>query len=84
MDTLSIIQFIRPYQQKNIFKGVFPCDALPNRFSLPAIFVVNLSKHNECGSHWVSVYINEYGIAYYFDSYGLVIRNRFISDELAH
>lgn len=79
MDTISIIDFIRPYQNKGIFKGVYPCDKLPSKFSLPGAFVVNLSQHYESGSHWVAIYINEYGQAYYFDSFGFDIRNQYIN-----
>lgn len=78
MDTLSIIRTIKPYQRHNIFKGVFPCDSLPNRFSLPAIFVINLSPHYEAGTHWVGVYIASDRQAFYFDSFGLPIKNEYI------
>lgn len=71
MDTISIREYIKPYQRQNIFKGVFPCDLLPNKFKLPAAFVVNLSQHDEPGTHWVSIYIDEYDRAFYFDSFGL-------------
>lgn len=78
MDTISISKFLTPYQTKNIFKGVFPCDLLPSRFTLPAVFVINLSPHHEPGSHWVALYISERGLAYYFDSFGMPINNKFI------
>lgn len=71
MDTISIREFIRPHQRQNIFKGVFPCDSMPNSFRLPATFVINLSQHDEPGTHWVALYISETGNAFYFDSFGL-------------
>lgn len=71
MDTISIKQYISSHQRQNIFKGVFPCDSLPTSFKLPATFVINLSAHNEPGTHWVSLYISESGQAYYFDSFGM-------------
>lgn len=71
MDTISIREFIKPYQSRNIFKGVFPCDSIPNRFSLPAAFVINLSAHDEPGTHWVAIYISKNGNAFYFDSFGM-------------
>lgn len=82
MDTLSIICKVAPYQKRNIFKGVFPCDSLPHRFNLPAIFVINLSPHYEAGTHWVAVYISSNRYAFYFDSFGLPIKNRFIQTFL--
>lgn len=71
MDTISIREYIRPHQRQNIFKGVFPCDSIPHSFRLPAAFVINLSQHDEPGTHWVALYISETGSAYYFDSFGL-------------
>lgn len=71
MDSISIREYIKPLQRRNIFKGVFPCDCLPNNFSLPAAFVINLSPHDEPGSHWVALYISENGCGFYFDSFGL-------------
>lgn len=78
MDTSAIINVIKPYQNCKIFKGVFPCDSLPSQFSLPAIFVINLSPHTEAGSHWVTVYITADRSAFYFDSFGLPIKNTYI------
>lgn len=79
MDTLSILSAIKPYQRRNIFKGVYPCDSLPKKFSLPAIFVVNLSPHNEPGSHGVTIYISYMRNAFYFDSFGFPVNNYYIS-----
>ena len=53
------------------FKGVFAIDRLPLVFSLPAIFIINHDRYGMPGSHWVSISINDTGIATYFDSYGL-------------
>lgn len=78
MDTISINNVVKPYQKYNIFKGVFPCDSLPKHFSLPAIFVINLSPRTEIGSHWVATYITSDRCAFYFDSFGLPISNAYI------
>lgn len=43
---------------------------LPNRFSLPAAFVVNLSPHGSRGSHWIALHIDTKKNAEYFDSFG--------------
>lgn len=79
MDTIAISSFLANYQKKNIFKGVFACDTLPTRFTLPAAFVINLSPCDEAGSHWVALYITEFGTAYYFDSFGFKVKNSFIN-----
>lgn len=78
MDTFTINCVIKQFQKNSMFKGVFPCDSIPKKFTLPAIFVINLSPHTESGSHWVSVYISSSRFGYYFDSFGLPIRNRYI------
>lgn len=71
LSTLDIIDLIEPFKTSSIFKGVFPCDELPKYFTLPATFVINLSKHNSRGTHWVGLYISSEKIAEYFDSFGL-------------
>lgn len=70
LTTSDILQIIDPFQKCNIFKGVFPCDELPKNFTLPAAFVINLSKHNSRGSHWVGLFIDKQRNAEYFDSFG--------------
>lgn len=75
MNTSTINRFVRPFQREGIFKGVFACDQLPAVFSLPALFIINLSPSSESGSHWVSLHIDEQGTAFYFDSFGMVPRN---------
>lgn len=70
MNSIEINQYIAHHRKQNIFKGVFACDNLPRAFSLPAIFIINLSPKNQPGSHWISIYINEIGCCYYFDSFG--------------
>lgn len=79
MDTFTIIKVVKAYQKADIFKGVYPCDSLPSRFSLPAIFIVNLSPHNEPGSHWIAIYISSIRYAFYFDSFGFPVNNYHIS-----
>lgn len=78
MNTIDILSYVRPNQRKDIFKGVFACDALPNKISCPAVFIVNLSKKTEDGSHWVSIYIDKNSECYYFDSFGFPPNNKFI------
>lgn len=75
MNSVTIREFVKPFQQKRIFKGVFACDKLPAAFSLPALFIINLSASSQSGSHWVSLHIDEEGFAFYFDSFGMPPRN---------
>jgi hypothetical protein len=65
---------LRNYFTKNdrkMFTGVFAVDRLPQNFTLPASFIVNLSPQNSPGSHWISIYINKDKAGYYFDSFGV-------------
>lgn len=78
MNTNEIINYIKPYQRNGIFKGVFACNTLPKKITLPALFVVNLSPISEAGSHWVAIYIDMRRNCYYFDSFGMQPTNRFI------
>ena len=82
MNTIAIREYIAPHQRRNIFKGVFPCDGLPHSFRLPAAFVINLSTHDEPGTHWVALYISECGNAIYFDSFGMKPPNVHINSFL--
>lgn len=71
LTNFDILNLLEPFQQYGIFKGVFACDSLPKIFSLPAAFIVNLSKHDSRGTHWVALHIDRTGVAEYFDSFGL-------------
>ena len=60
------------------FLGVFSCDLHPDitkRTTFSVIF--NESKHNEDGTHFVSVYAKK-NVVYYFDSLGLKCENEYI------
>lgn len=50
---------------------VTPCDMLPLRVTLPFSAIINNSKSFEEGTHWTALFIDQHGIATYFDSYGL-------------
>lgn len=78
MNTNEIIDYVKPYQRNGIFKGVFACNTLPKKIKLPALFVVNLSPISEAGSHWVAIYIDMRRNSYYFDSFGMPPKNKFI------
>lgn len=78
MNTVGLTQFLNKFQSNHVFKGVFACDMLPNKISLPACFIINLSPISESGTHWVALYIDENGFGEYFDSYGLKPTNKFI------
>jgi hypothetical protein len=54
----------------NVNIHVVPWDLLPQKFDLPAGFIINTSSSGEEGSHWVSVTIDEQRVGFYMDSYG--------------
>lgn len=78
MNTIQISHYVNNYQRKNTFKGVFPCDNLPKKVILPALLIVNLSRKSEPGSHWISIFIDKQGKGYYFDSFGIPPRNKYV------
>src|SRR5215469_14145104 len=53
-----------------IFKGVFPCDKLPEISSYPACLVANTDPSYQAGEHWVCMFFDETGRGEYFDSFG--------------
>lgn len=71
MNSISIQEFVKPFQRGGIFKGVFACDRLPDAIVLPAVLIINLSPSTQPGSHWVSLHIDSKGHAFYFDSFGM-------------
>lgn len=71
MNTIQINKFLSKYQRDNIFKGVFACDKLPSKMNLPAALVVNLAPATSSGTHWISIFIDAYGTAEVFCSFGL-------------
>lgn len=80
MDTLHIISFFDRYSHKGVFQGVFPCDMLPKKITLPCALIINLSKSNHAGSHWVSLYINKDKYAEFLCSFGFRVRNFYIEN----
>ena len=66
----------------NYFKGVFPCDSIPD-FSKGEFFscIVNLSKQNEKGTHFIGISLLK-NVIIYFDSYGLETINLTIEQYL--
>ena len=53
-----------------IFGGVYSWDRLPHPAKFPTAYVVNLSKHNEFGTHWVVVFFEGELHGEYFDTFG--------------
>lgn len=80
MDTLQIDRFFCHYPHSGVFQGVFPCDKLPKKITLPCAIIINLSKSNHCGSHWVSLYINREGSGDFMCSFGFQVRNSYIEN----
>lgn len=53
------------------YAGVFPSDRIPCIGQFPAAIVLNTDKHDEKGTHWLAVYIQDKKTIEFFDSYGL-------------
>ena len=59
---------------KHAFQGVYASDQLkqiPKPSTLPATYAINEDPTSKPGTHWVALYVDHYGYAEYFDSYGL-------------
>lgn len=80
MNTLQIMSFFAKYPHSGVFQGVFPCDKLPKKVTLPCALIINLSKSNHSGSHWTCLYINKKGYGEFMDSLGFPVRNCYIED----
>ncbi len=50
------------------FRGVFASDELP-RINNKQMYIANLDKHNERGSHWIGVYKHN-DLLFIYDSFG--------------
>lgn len=53
------------------FEGVFPSDKIPTIRKFPCALVLNTDKHDEKGTHWLAVYIQDKRTIEFFDSFGL-------------
>lgn len=64
------------------FKGVYSCNTIPNlKFYKNFSIIVNLSRNDEQGTHWVSIF-RKGKILLYYDSLGLPLTNRDIKTFL--
>ena len=65
----------------NQFKGTYSCNNIPNLTSMQNLFIVNLSKENCIGTHFISLYIfsiKSKWVIEYFDPLGNKCTNNFI------
>ena len=69
MNTVQILQAIEQLPARTV--GVYPADKIPLVLTKPTAIVVNNEDHTKPGSHWLAIYINEFGHGFYFDSFGL-------------
>ena len=58
------------YKFSNIYKGCFSNDNFPKNLKPPYSIIINLSKHDKPGTHYVCIIESEKHI-FYFDSFGL-------------
>ena len=76
LSNVYIDSLLKPICKK--FKGTFSCDKIPS-FSKHIHFscIINLSRHDEIGTHFIAIYYNRSKI-YYFDSLNLPVENDYI------
>ena len=73
MDTVQILKILKKVMGPN-FIGGFPSDKLPEPKQKPFGMVVNLDPSTKPGSHWVAIYVSEFNVSEYFDSYGFPLQ----------
>ena len=64
------------------YRGTFPCDTIPHFFDENVSLIINLSRHDEKGSHLISIYIFKRKIIY-FDPFGIKSNNTYINKYLS-
>ena len=57
------------YENESRFNGVYSRDNLPNKIK-NGVYRINLEKHVDTGTHWITLYIKNNDITY-FDSFGV-------------
>ena len=73
MDTEQLEKYMKADKWiTEIYGGVFPKDLLPHSPERPSLFIVNLDKSDQPGSHWVVVFVVDRKISEYFDPLGKV------------
>lgn len=72
MNTVEIQRYLNSNNRRNIVMKVCAIDQLPKNINKGTEygFVINLSKSDDIGTHWTSIYINKDGKSSYMDSYG--------------
>lgn len=68
-DEINRILYHHP-ATKNIFKGTYPANKLPNKPKKPFGIVINYDDANLPGSHWVCIHAEEDDV-HFHDSFGL-------------
>ena len=53
-----------------INNGVYAFDEKPMLISYPSAFVINTKPREHPGEHWLAIYYDKHGHAFFFDSYG--------------
>ena len=68
LNNIDLLEYVRLLKIPN-FRDVFHIDELPKRVNDIECGIVNLSPHEQLGTHWVS-YVKNHTTRIYFDSFG--------------
>ena len=68
LSNIDLLKYVRLLKIPN-FRDVFHIDELPKRVNEKECGIVNLSPHEQLGTHWVS-YVKDHSTRIYFDSFG--------------
>ena len=58
------------YQNEPILNGVYYRDNLPYKIKDEA-YIINLDEYSDIGTHWITLYSNNYNNVTYFDTFGV-------------
>jgi hypothetical protein len=86
MDNLQIIRAVGGIPSIKNFEGALPIDLVTNdSIRRPRSVIINLDESDESGSHWVALFVDNFGNASYYDSFAdeipYVLRTKFAIKE---
>lgn len=90
MNNKELERYLQPYNVGSARIIVCAIDRLPKKLKpgKKYCFIINLSKADDVGSHWVSLYVDKALKASYMDSYGFKPRSwyltKFIKENCKH
>lgn len=82
MNTLELRSYLQWYSSESTKIVVCAIDQLPRKLKKNCEygFIINLSRINDIGTHWVALFINAKREGFYLDSYAFRPRSWYLTD----